>query len=477
MISSRDWSSVRVVGVARLANYLKRKLENDANLTLLGVKGEVTNLRVQASGSWNFDVKDREAVLACFAFPSDAATFPPVRNGEAIVVYGRVSTFEKRSTYQLVVRHLEQEGIGVLAARVEELRRKLEGEGLFRDERKRALPHYPFRVVLVGSASGDGTRDFLTQARARAPQVQVELVETPVQGDVAPQIVAALRAAAARAPDLIVLARGGGSFEDLLVFNDERVVRAIVASPVPIVTAIGHESNTSLADFAADHQAPTPSTAAQTVLPRRADLVRELRSDGDKLAAALQRRLVRARTTLERIEHRTPLADPALLLATRRQRLDAAAGGVRRAFDRQLNRRRARLVAAERAFLQRSPEALLAARRERLADLRGRLVPTFLIVRRAQRDALGRRLDGAFGRVVERAGRRLAVVTARLGGADPTALLRRGYAIVARADGRVVLDPADAPPGTRLRVQVARGELAARVEAEGTDGGQQIGLF
>ena len=473
----RDWSRIPVVGVSRLAGYIKRKIDSDTRLALLGVEGEISNLRVQSSGSWNFDVKDREAVLACFAFPSDAATFPPVRNGEAIVVYGRVSTFEKRSTYQLVVRHLEQEGVGVLAARVEELRRKLDGEGLFRDERKRPLPRYPFRVVLVGSASGDGTRDFLTQARTRAPQVQVELVEAPVQGDVAPQIVAALRAAAARAPDLIVLARGGGSFEDLLVFNDERVVRAIVASPIPVVTAIGHESNSSLADFAADHQAPTPSTAAQTVLPRRDDLLRELRRDREHLAAALRARVVQARRTLERIEHRTPLADPGLLLAARRQRLDAAAAGVRRAFDRGVARRRARLVAAERAFLRRSPDALLAARRERLANLRARLVPAFLSVRRAQRDALERRLDGAFGRVVERAGRRLAVVTARLGGADPTALLRRGYAIVARADGRVVLDPADAPPGTRLRVQVARGELAARVEAEGTDGGQQIGLF
>jgi exodeoxyribonuclease VII large subunit len=213
------------------------------------------------------------------------------------------------------------------------------------------------------------------------------------------------------------------------------------------------------------------------VLPRRDDLLRELRRDREHLAAALRARVVQARRTLERIEHRTPLADPGLLLAARRQRLDAAAAGVRRAFDRGVARRRARLVAAERAFLRRSPDALLAARRERLANLRARLVPAFLSVRRAQRDALERRLDGAFGRVVERAGRRLAVVTARLGGADPTALLRRGYAIVARADGRVVLDPADAPPGTRLRVQVARGELAARVEAEGTDGGQQIGLF
>jgi exodeoxyribonuclease VII large subunit len=477
VIASRDWSTIRVVGVARLANYLKRKLENDANLTLLGVKGEVTNLRVQSSGSWNFDVKDRDAVLACFAFPSDAATFPAVRNGDAIVVYGRVSTFEKKSSYQLVVRHLAPEGLGALHARVEELRKKLGAEGLFRAERKRPLPRYPFRVVLIGSASGDGTRDFRTQAQARAPQVAVELVEAPVQGDVAPQLVGALRAAIAKAPDLIVFARGGGSFEDLFVFNDERLVRAIAASPIPVVTAIGHESNTSLADYAADHQAPTPSTAAQTVLPRRDDLLRELRRDRDRLTTALRARIDRAHRVLERIEHRTPLADPALLFAGRRQRLDAASVALRDGLRRGIERRRTRLVALERAFLRRSPNALLATRRERVVALRAALQPRFLIVKRRAAEALAQRLPAAFGRVVQHDGQRLAVLAAQLGGADPRALLRRGYAIVARTDGRVVLDPADAPPGTRLRVQVARGEIAARVETEGSDAGQQIGLF
>jgi exodeoxyribonuclease VII large subunit len=477
VIAPRDWSTVRVVGVGRLANYLKRKIERDENLALLGVRGEITGLRVQSSGSWNFEVKDRDAVLTCFAFPSDAATFPEVRNGEAIVVYGRVSTYEKKSSYQLVVRHLAREGVGALHARAEELRKKLDAEGLFRAERKRPLPRYPFHVVLVGSPSGDGTRDFLTQARSRAPQVDVELQPTPVQGEVAPQIVAALRAAAAKAPDLIVLARGGGSFEDLFVFNDERVVRAIAASPIPLVTAIGHESNTSLADYAADHQAPTPSTAAQTVLPRRDDLLRELHRDGERLSGALRTMIARGRRTLERIEHRTPLADPSLLLAGRRQRLDAAASTLREGLRRGLECRRIRLTALERAFLQRSPEALLVERRERLGALRARLGRDLVAPRRTRVTALGARVDVAFARIVERAEQRLAVVAAQLGGADPRALLRRGYAIVAREDGRVVVDPADAPPGTRLRVQVARGELAARVETDRPDAGQQIGLF
>jgi exodeoxyribonuclease VII large subunit len=255
------------------------------------------------------------------------------------------------------------------------------------------------------------------------------------------------------------------------------VVRAIATSPIPVVTAIGHESNTSLADYAADHRAPTPSTAAQTVLPRRDDLLRELFRDRERLGGALRTTIARGRRTLERIEHRTPLADPALLLGGRRQRLDAAASALRERLRRGLERRRTRLTALERAFLQRSPEALLVERRERLGALRTRLARDLVAPRRARVSVLAASIDAAFARIVARGERRLAVVAAQLGGADPRALLRRGYAIVIREGGHVVVDPADAPPGTRLRVQVARGELAARVETDRPDAGKQIGLF
>jgi exodeoxyribonuclease VII large subunit len=476
-VIERDWSRIPVVGVSRLAGYIKRKIDSDTRLALLGVEGEISNLRVQSSGSWNFDVKDRESVLACFAYPSDAATFPEAKDGAAAIVYGKVSTFEKSSKYQLVVRHLELAGIGKLYARFEELRRKLEAEGLFRAERKRPIPPYPFRVALVGSASGDGTRDFLTQARARAPQVAVRLFETPVQGDVAPQIVGALRAAYAYAPDLVVVARGGGSFEDLFVFNDERVVRAIANAPIPVVTAIGHEANTSLADYAASRQAPTPSTAAQTLLPRRDELLRTIARDRDRLKRALDGRLHHWRRQLERIEHRSPLADPTLLLAGRRQRLDSLSAALDRAAQTRVVRARERIRVVERTLLQRSPISLVAAWRARFETVRGRLDLRFLAERQGRRDELAERLTPAFARIVERGNHRLDVLRAQLGAADPTAPMRRGFAIVRRPDGKALVDAADAPPGTRLHVELARGELTARVESEQADGGKQIGLF
>ena len=473
----RDWSRIPVVGVSRLAGYIKRKIDGDARLATLGVEGEISNLKAQSSGSWNFDVKDRDSVLACFAFPSDAATFPAAKNGDAVIVYGKVSTFEKSSKYQLVVRHLQLAGVGALYAKFEELRGKLEAEGLFRADRKRPVPRYPFRVALVGSPSGDGTRDFRTQAAARAPQVDVQLFETPVQGDVAPQIVAALTRAYASAPDLVVLARGGGSFEDLFVFNDARVVRSIANAPVPVVTAIGHESNTSLADFAASRYAPTPSTAAQTLLPPRDELLRTLGRDRDRLTRALEARVHRRRAQLERIEHRSPLADPTMLLAGRRQRLDFLASALDRAAQNRVTNARQRIGVAERGLLRRSPATLLAERRARFEAVRGRLDTRFLAEKQGRRDDLAERLRPALERIVQRGANRLDVLKARLGADDPTAPLRRGFAIVLRPNGQPLIDPADAPPGTLLRLEVARGNLAARVEADGTDGGEQIGLF
>lgn len=473
----RDWSSVRRVGVSRLARYIKTKLEGDVQLAMLGVEGEITNLRPQASGSWNFDLKDRDAVMACFAFPSDAATFPEARNGDQVIAYGKVSTFEKSSKYQLVVRRLELAGVGQLYARFEELRRQLEAEGLFRPERKLPVPAYPFRVALVGSPSGDGTRDFLSQARARAPYATIKLFETAVQGDVATQIVGALRAAVAWTPDVVVVARGGGSFEDLFVFNDARVVRAIADAPIPVVTAIGHESNTSLADFAASRYEPTPSTAAQKLLPPRDELLRALGRDRDRLVRALDGRLHRARTALERIERRSPLADPTMLLAGRRQRLDALTVALDRAAQTRVVQARERIGLAERALLRRSPASWLAEHRGRFERVRGRLDLRFMAEKQGCADDLASRLVPALARIVERSSNRLALLGAQLGAADPTAPMRRGFALVRRPDGKPLVDAADAPPGTRLHVELARGDLHARVEPENVDGGKQIGLF
>jgi exodeoxyribonuclease VII large subunit len=469
-----------VITPSRLGRYLEKKLTDDRHLRFVGVQGEVSNLRVQANGNVYFSLKDREAVLNCVAFAERAAGFPAFENGADVVAYGEVKIYARTSVYQLVATRLDLAGVGALHAQYEELSRKLQREGLFAAERKKPLPRFPFVVALVGSSSGDGTRDFITQARERAPHVTLRLFPTAVNGvGAVPEIVRAIAAADAARADLLVVVRGGGSYEDLFGFSDERVVRAIAACTTPTVAAIGHERDQPLIELAADARASTPSTVAQTVLPRREDLVRTV---GERAAAArraLANRLERARAALDRIERRSPVADPARLLQGRRQAVDVLRNAVAIGTERQIARARATLGPLDRRLSARTPRALFERRRSGVAQLAGtleRLGAGVIGSRRVLLAAPAGRLLPAAARAIERRRARLATLAAQLHGNDPEALLQRGYAIVT-SGGRLVRDPADAPPGTAIEAQLARGTLRARVEREGPDGGEQIKLF
>jgi exodeoxyribonuclease VII large subunit len=451
-------ADVRVVAVARLANYIAGLFGRERAFARLGVRGEISNLRVQANGNVYFDLKDRDALLNCVAFSEAAASFPALANGDQVVAYGSVQTYAKASRYQLRAFEVVPEGgSGVLHQRYEALKSRLGAEGLFAAERKRPLPRYPFRVALVTSESADGARDFLTQAQARAPHIDVIVVPTPVQGEnAAPEIARAIARASAMDVDLIVVARGGGSFEDLFAFSEERVVRALAASRVPTVSAIGHEADAPLTDFVADHRAATPSAAAQTVLPAR-----------DELLA-----LVAARS-------RTLLRDVDGALAARRQHVDAAARHLIAAARERVRRSTERLVTLERRLNLAAPGSRLAQRRGRFEQFRDRLerrLPALLHAL-AERVSRSDRLDAAMRRLLERRRGRFETLAASLSGHDPDAILQRGYAIVRSEDGRLVTDPAQTPPGSTIRAELARGRLTARVEREGTNGGRQIGLF
>jgi len=473
-------SKTPVITPSRLGRYLEKKFTDDRHLHYVGVQGEVTNLRVQPNGNTYFSLKDRDAVLKCVAFAERAATFPALENGADVVAYGEVKTYIRDSTYQLVATKLELTGVGALHAKVEELSRRLQREGLFADERKRPLPRFPFRVALVGSPSGDGTRDFVTQAGERAPHVTLTLFPTAVNGVAAvPEIVRAIGIADRSGADLLVIVRGGGSYEDLFGFNDERVVRAIATCATPTVAAIGHERDQPLVELAADVRASTPSKAAQTVLPKREELLRAIGQRTTAMERAIAVRLERARRALDRIEHRSPIADPARLLEARRQSVDAFRNGIALAFERRVVRLRTRLMPIERRLTARAPGAMLEQRRGRVVSLRaalerfaGDVVPR----RRLRITALAGRLDDVMARRVTRDANRLAQLRATFEAYDPEALLQRGYAIVTVGD-RVLTDPADAPPGTRIEAQLARGTVRARVEREGASGGEQTTLF
>ncbi len=469
----------RVVTVARLADYLRRKLDADANLKNVGVRGEVTGVFRQANGNVNFALKDRDALINCFAFGKYAERFPArLENGLAIIATGDVATYPQRSTYQLVVRTVEFEGVGNLHAIFEERKRTLAAEGLFRAERKRPLPRYPFRVALVSSRSANGAQDFVKLLSDRAPHVAIAWFETLVQGpNAAGEIVRALARASRADVDCIVLTRGGGSFEDLFCFSDERVVRAVAEAKHPLLSAIGHTADQQLCDFAADVHVETPSAAAKALGSSREELHGGIDDRVARMRRALELRLERYAGRLSNALVRSRLADERLFLAPLAQRtgdLDAAlanAAGVAlrrrevrvRDLERKLGAFDPRTRLGERAVrLQRAAHALDAATAASLARASVRIT------------AANAGLEPAARGIGAGLGQRLALAAAHLDGNDPEAILQRGYAIVTRG-GAIVRDSAALAPGEAIEARVARGTIFARVEPEGRHGNERIG--
>jgi exodeoxyribonuclease VII large subunit len=356
--------------------------------------------------------------------------------GLRVVVHGRIDLYEPSGAMQLYVDSIQPAGVGDLALRFEALKARLAAEGLFDGARKRPLPSRPRTLAVITSPSGAVWRDISHVLARRWPLAQVILVATQVQGDSAPaSIVTAFRRVARYAsamveagrpddaPVLTILARGGGSLEDLWAFNDERVVRAVVAHPLPVVCGVGHEVDVTLADFAADVRAPTPSAAAEIVVPDRLEMAGALRRAADRLSTATERRLASAARDLAAERRALERVSPAARLAAAREQVGLLFDRATRAVDARLARERLRLTAAS-ADLPRLAAARVATARS----------------------------------AVEASSAALAVL-------GPNATLERGYAIVRRgADGGIVRDPAEAPGGSPLRIRVARGEIAATVD-------------
>ncbi len=283
--------------VGELTAYLRGLLESDALLSEVWVEGEISNLRTPSSGHVYFTLKDARAALRCVLFRSrkEALRFAP-EEGLAVVVRGAVGIYEAMGQYQLYVEELVPVGQGALFLAFQQMKERLEREGLFDPAVKRPLPAFPRRIGLVTSRTGAVLRDILTVGRRRFPGMNFLLIPVPVQGEQAP---AAIRQALERAGreelDLVILARGGGSLEELWAFNDEGVARAIRACPVPVVSAVGHETDFTIADFAADRRAPTPSAAAEICVPDRRELERRIGQARGRLAAALRRAADRGR--------------------------------------------------------------------------------------------------------------------------------------------------------------------------------------
>ena len=409
------------------------------------VEGEISNLARPASGHVYFTLKDSNAQVRCALFRQNAARVrQALRDGLAVKVRGKVSLFEGRGDYQLILDSVEPAGDGALRLAFEALKTKLSDEGLFAADNKVALPAHPQRIGIVSSPTGAVIRDIISVFRRRAPQIQLTLIPTAVQGrEATAQIVRALQVADSRGFDALILARGGGSLEDLWCFNEEPVARAIAACRTPIISAVGHETDVSISDFVADVRAPTPSAAAELLAPDANELVQRLHSLHRRLILRMQGRIERERLRLEGISRR--LRHPGERLRQQAQRLDDLDMRLRRAFERNLQQRNDRLARLDMRLAAQHPGRALALLRQRLDGLSERLP-------RAMRDTLKDRRQ------------RLQVQAQTLNAFSPLATLGRGYSILLDERGKAIRSAAQTQPGQRLKARLGEGELEVRVE-------------
>jgi exodeoxyribonuclease VII large subunit len=432
-----------VLTVSELNRMARRALESQ--LPLLWVEGEVSNFMRAASGHWYFSLKDAAAQVRCVMFRgrNQFADFTPA-NGDHVEIRALPSLYEARGEFQLGAEAIRRAGAGRLYEAFLKLKARLEAEGLFDPAKKRALPHFPRCLGIVTSPQAAALHDVLTALARRMPGLPVILYPTPVQGaGASTQIAAAIRTAGARAEcDVLLVCRGGGSLEDLWAFNDEAVARAIAASPMPVVSGVGHETDFTLADFAADLRAPTPTAAAELASPARQDLLQRI----GQLARQLQHQLGRR-------QH------------NEMQRLDYLAR--RLIHPAEQLRRRASELGQLAQRLRQTSGSRLTSEHLRIARLSQRLVtPIHVIGREQQRlDALNvhlrRALQGGFGQ------RRLnlARFSSSLAHLNPEGVLARGYSIVQHEDGRVVQDAAALKAGEQIGIRFHRGQARAKVES------------
>jgi exodeoxyribonuclease VII large subunit len=426
------------------------RLTMESRFTDVRVEGEISGARPSGPGHLYFSLKEPQAQIDCVMFSRELARlkFKPA-DGLNVQCRGRLTIYEGRGRFQMMVTEMVPAGAGALALAFEQLKQKLAAEGLFEVARKRRLPFLPRRVGIVTSPTGAVIRDILHVVHRRFP-VPVLVSPTPVQGEgAAMRIVAALeRLWRVADVEVIIVARGGGSLEDLWAFNEEIVARAIARSPVPVISAVGHETDFTIADFVADQRAPTPSAAAEIVVPDRLALREQLAGVSKRLARAMDAELRRGRLGLERLQRQ--LGDPRRLIDRRRQTLDDLAGRGAESLARAIKARRSRLQQAETRLLRAHPQRRIGERRQELAALEKRLVSAA----RTSLDPRRRALDA---------------VAAKLGALSPLNVLERGYGLVRTKDGHVVTSSRDVEVGLELEIKLREGVVGARVESASGD--------
>ena len=431
--------------------YAVTELVRAARLTLesrfadVWVEGEISSLKRSGPGHLYFCLKDAEAQIESVMFSREATRLKfKVADGQQVRCRGRLTIYDGRGRFQMTVTAMQPAGAGLLALAFEELKQKLAAEGLFAPARKRKLPFLPRRIGIVTSPTGAVIRDIVRVAHRRFP-MRLLLASTPVQGDAAvTSIIHALRAlAGCKDVDVIILARGGGSLEDLWCFNSEALARAIAACPVPVISAVGHETDFTIADFVADLRAATPSAAAELAVPMLVDLEAELAVLRRRTARAMTAEISARRLVIERARRR--VGDPRRLVDARRQALDDLLGRASGALRAHVARRAKLLASVEARLLRAHPQRRIGEQRAQMTALLRRM-QTAMTTRLSARH---RSLDGLRG---------------KLETLSPLSVLDRGYTLARRSDGHVVTGAAALAPGETLSVRFHDGEIDAQVQ-------------
>ncbi|KPQ21257.1 exodeoxyribonuclease VII large subunit [Halomonas sp. HL-93] len=436
----------QALSVSQLNQRAKQTLERDVGE--VWVEGELSNVSRPASGHIYFTLKDDRAQIRCALFRQRARfVAAPMRDGDQVKLRGRVSLFEPRGDYQLIADAVQAAGLGELLAAFERLKAQLDAEGVFANAR--TLPFPPRKLLILSSATGAAIRDVLAVLAARWPLSDVTLIPVPVQGaEAAPAMISALALLNRQARldperDVILITRGGGSLEDLWAFNNEHLAQAIFHSRLPVMSAVGHEVDVTLADFAADMRAPTPSAAAERLVPDQHTLKRQLEHHENRLMRAMQARLERDSQRLDTL--RAKLRHPGEQLNRQRQHLTTLSQRLSRAMQQQLTQQKAQVAQLTKRLASQDMVKLHRAEQERASLLR-------------------RRLGVAMQRQLETRQARLTSAARELNAVSPLAVLGRGYAIAQNEQGQVVRRADDTAPGQKLKLQLGEGRLSVEVK-------------
>ncbi len=447
----------RVFSVSEITKCIKNTLED--TFGYVWIEGEISGARQYGSGHTYFSLKDAGAQISAVLFAGAARTAGNVaiKDGQLVRVYGRMTVYEAHGGYQIVVAKIQLAGVGELMARFEELKRRLAAEGLFDEERKRPLPGFPRRIGIVTSRDGAAIRDVLSTLDRRFPDLHIVIAPTRVQGAGAEKEIAAAidllnawggpaRPADSPCPplDVLIVTRGGGSLEDLWCFNEEVVARAVARSRIPVISAVGHEIDFSLSDFAADKRAATPTAAAEIVIRPKADFTGAIENCETRMANAMRKSVALLRGRVDAARVNRVFSEPGHAVESLAQRVDMLEARLRTSLDNRVNALHRRLDAAS----------------SRITTRQAAQIPAI----RASVMALDTRMRQAANAAREKAARRLTGAAVHLQAINPLAVLDRGYSLTRLEDGTLLADPAQAAPGARIVTRLAKGEVKSIVD-------------